>query len=55
MDEETRKQIFDPFFSTLEVGKGSGLDLSIAFFIISQPHNGIINVESSPGEGSICN
>ncbi|HOP69241.1 MAG TPA: ATP-binding protein [Bacillota bacterium] len=43
--------IFDPFYTTKKVGKGTGLGLSVSLGI-AQSHGGIIDVESSPGEGS---
>ena len=49
--EEILKKIFDPFFTTKPVGKGTGLGLSIAYGII-QRHQGRIEVESRPGEGT---
>ncbi|MCP4023571.1 MAG: histidine kinase, partial [Desulfobacteraceae bacterium] len=52
MDEEIKKQVFDPLFSTREVGMGAGLDLAMVFFIITQTHKGLINVSSALGKGS---
>jgi len=45
-------KIFDPFFSTKDVGQGSGLGLSISHGIIEQ-HGGRIEVESEVGKGTI--
>lgn len=44
-------KIFDPFFSTKEVGRGLGLGLFIVFEIIEE-HGGCIAVESEPGRGT---
>ncbi len=45
--------IFDPFFTTKPVGAGQGLGLSIAHDIIVKKHQGQLNVESKPGQGTI--
>lgn len=51
MNSETQKKIFEPFYTTKEVGKGTGLGLSVVYGIIER-HNGYINVQSNPGEGT---
>ena len=52
MTEETRKKVFEPFYTTKDVGQGTGLGMSIAFNIILK-HNGHIHIRSEMGKGSI--
>lgn len=51
MDQNTLTHIFEPFFSTKEIGKGTGLGLSVAYGII-QRHNGVISCQSERGKGT---
>jgi len=51
MEKEILHQIFNPFFTTKHAGEGTGLGLAVVKDILIS-HGGIIQVESSPGEGS---
>lgn len=51
MDEATRKQMFDPFFTSKPIGQGTGLGMSIAYKIIAA-HQGQIEVDSTPDVGT---
>lgn len=49
---EHLSRIYDPFFTTKQIGKGTGLGLAVSYGIV-QDHGGRITVESLPGEGTL--
>ena len=51
MSRETQSRVFEPFFTTRELGKGTGLGLSTAYGIVRQ-HGGWIDCDSVPGVGT---
>jgi len=51
MEPETLEHIFDPYFTTKEVGEGTGLGLSVVHGIVNT-HGGAITVKSEPGKGT---
>jgi two-component system, NtrC family, sensor kinase len=53
MDENILKKIFTPFFTTKDIGMGTGLGLPVAHGIIIS-HGGSIKIESTPGIGTRC-
>jgi len=53
MSEDVQKKMFVPFFTTKEVGKGTGLGMKIVYDIIKNIHKGDIRVKSTKGEGTI--
>jgi two-component system, cell cycle sensor histidine kinase and response regulator CckA len=51
MDKETLAHIFEPFYTTKGVGKGSGLGLAMVYGAVQQ-NNGFIDASSEPGKGT---
>lgn len=52
MSEEIRRKIFNPFFTTKSIGRGTGMGLSISYQIIVENHGGTLECHSSIGKGT---
>ena len=52
ISKDAQEKIFQPFFTTKQVGKGTGQGLALSYDIIVNKHNGDIIVESEPGKGT---
>lgn len=52
LDGKVRSHLFEPFFTTKPPGVGTGLGLSVSYFIVHQQHGGQILVSSPPGQGA---
>ncbi len=50
--EDIKDKIFNPFFTTKEVGKGTGQGLPLSFSIIHEKHGGALSYETRMGEGT---
>ncbi|MEG4344964.1 PAS domain S-box protein [Microcoleus sp. A003_D6] len=50
--ETVGTRLFNPFFTTKPVGKGTGMGLSISYQIVTDRHNGSLQCTSSPGQGA---
>lgn len=52
MKEEVIRRIYDPFFTTKDIGKGTGLGMAISYQIVVDKHGGTLKCRSQPGEGT---
>ncbi|MBD2363566.1 GAF domain-containing protein [Anabaena minutissima FACHB-250] len=52
MNEEVIHRIYDPFFTTKEIGKGTGLGMAISYQIVVEGHRGTLKCRSQPGQGT---
>lgn len=52
MCEDVARRVFEPFFTTKPVGVGTGLGLAVAYFIITNQHNGEIKLITAPNQGA---
>ncbi|HWR04098.1 MAG TPA: PAS domain S-box protein [Humidesulfovibrio sp.] len=53
MPPEVQRRVFEPFYTTKPPGVGTGLGLSVSYFIITKGHGGRMSVSSHPGEGTL--
>ncbi|WP_432738724.1 cache domain-containing protein [Maridesulfovibrio sp. FT414] len=52
MEDSVRRRVFEPFFTTKPKGMGTGLGMSVSYFIITENHQGSFSIESNPGQGA---
>ena len=53
MDETVQRRVFEPFFTTKPPGEGTGLGLAVSYFLITVAHQGLMDVNSEPGRGTV--
>jgi PAS domain S-box-containing protein len=52
MEADALKRVFEPFYTTKDVGCGTGLGLSVSYFIVTNNHGGTMEARSAPGQGA---
>lgn len=52
MPQEVQQRIFNPFFTTKPIGKGTGMGMSISYQIVTEKHGGKLECVSTPGKGT---
>ncbi|WGV24422.1 sensor histidine kinase [Halotia branconii] len=52
MNEEIIRHIYDPFFTTKDIGKGTGLGMAISYQIVVDRHGGVLKCHSQPSKGT---
>jgi signal transduction histidine kinase len=53
IDEAVQKKMFNPFFTTKKIGKGTGLGMSISHQVVVEKHGGQLRCISTPGQGAM--
>lgn len=53
MPPEVQRRVFEPFYTTKPPGVGTGLGLSVSYFIVTKGHGGKMTVSSQPGSGTL--
>lgn len=51
MTKEVLKRVFEPFYTTRDIGQGTGLGMAVSYFLVTANHQGQIQAESTPGDG----